>query len=610
MNQQLLEIASILAANGASREQIVETVEKASGPGAQRQLLPEEYDVFAGAVARAVQMMPSFRDAVALIRPFRDYTSPTLYTDKHSRVGIGTLFFLPSVTPHRRASLLLHEAMHILNNHFTRQVKFTIDPDSDNRAKDLEINSLLNRHKQTDLSMLLLPEQAPYNFPDYKSYEQYAQLMKDKGLIAQEPTLGAAEQPQPSGQPPTESPEESAPGSAEKPEGASQPGEKDPNADPAEGQPGDSSEEKSEGSEGSPSDSESESDDKPEKGEQDSGSPLGSEEDSDDSTEASGGSGSDADSSESDSESESADGSESEGDGDSSADEAESIAEEALSEGSEGKPPSAHSSSCDHSTSEREKVADDLNIERASSSEQSVARSNTMARVREEAAKSKARGDRAALMMLQQMELAMEPSKVDWRVIFRNIISNSRDAISMGRSDHTYRRVNKRMSTGEFIFPGMIRYDPSAIMAVDTSGSMSKEDFAYLLSELETIVKSVLRSKDKFRAFCVDAKAAEPQTVRKIQDLNLLGGGGTKMEMAVRSIELLPKKEIPDIFILATDGGTDWNAFKRELLKSKHSYKTVVLITQDYTFENAKNTLQDLATVIDISEQGTGEIGR
>jgi len=605
--EKLLEIGNVLASSGASREQIVETVKIASGRNAQRALNEDEYTIFAGAIARAVAIMPSFRDAIALIRPYRDYTTPTLYTDAHSRVGIGTFFFLDSVNPHRRASLLLHEAMHILNNHFTRKVDFAIDPASDNSAKDLEINSLLNRSAKTDLSMLLLPEQDPFNFPQMQSYEQYAKLMKNKGLIPEEPGMGGPpeKQPEGEGQPPEQDTSSEGQGSeAEKGEPGEKP-EDSPKADEqekseSEGSDGDSAEGSEDG------DAEQESEDSSDGGsdgdDSDAESSEGDSSEGDDSESGEGGS------SEEDSESDGESGSSSSSSSSSSSD-PEDIADEAMEGDSEGSSGGAPSSSCDHSTSEREKKADDLNIERASSAEQAVARNNTIARVREEAARSKAAGDRAALLMLQKMELAMEPSKVDWRVFFRNLMSNCRDSISLGRTDHTYRRVNKRMSTGEFIFPGMIRYEPSCIMAVDTSGSMSLKDFAYLLSELETIVKSVLRAKDRFKAFCVDAKATEPETVRAIKDLNLKGGGGTKMEMAVRSIELLPKKEIPDIFILATDGGTNWNAFRAELLKSKHRYRTVVLITQEDTYEVAKNTLKGLADVLDISEKGNGQLG-
>jgi len=598
--KQLLELANVLAVSGASQEQIAETVKLAMSSKPQRELTAEERDIFAGAVARAVEIMPAFRDAIALIRPFRDYTTPTLYTDRHSRVGIGTLFFLSAVDPYRRASLLLHEAMHILNNHFTRRVDFPIDPESDNSAKDLEINSVLNRSKKTDLSMLLLPSQEPFRFPETQSYEQYARLMKNKGLIpdqsapqlsSPESSLGTSD---PDAQPTTGA--GSQPPEEKKEQGSSESDEPSEQGEGSEPSEGSESGEGQDQDSNSPGDSGAQSDGEAEKGDSSEESSEGGGSQGDDSEESEGGESSSSSSSDSGPESQDPD----------------SIAEQAMegAAGSQKGSNAAPSNACDHSTSEREQAADDLEIERASSSEQSVARNNTVARIREEAAKSKARGDKAALMMLQQMELAMQPSKVDWRVIFRNIISSSRDAIAMGRTNHTYRRVNKRLSTGEFVFPGMIRYEPNTIMAVDTSGSMSKEDYAFLLSELETIVKSTLRAKDRFKAFCVDAKATEPQTVRSIRDLDLRGGGGTLMEMAVRSIELLPRKEIPDIFILATDGGTSWPAFRRELLKSKHRYKTVVLITQGSNFQSAKEILGELATVIDISREGNGEIRR
>lgn len=600
--QQLLQIASVLSESGATREQIIQAIEEANGPQPQRPLTEDERDVFAGAIARAVDIMPAFRDGIALIRPFRDHTTDTLYTDKFSRVGIGAMFFLPTVSSHRRATLLLHEAFHVLNNHFTRRVEFPIDADSDNRAKDLEINSLLNRHPKADLSMLLLPQQEPYKFPEIKSYEQYATFMRDKGMLSN-PTGAPQSQPQPSqnGAKPEGSPENGPSGSdqsadADKSDSSEQTASKE-GAEKGEGS--ESSESLSSSSEAQDQSSQDqdggeENDQQGESGSQDSES-EGSEGDQDKDDESEGNSSGKASGSSSKSSS------------------PEAIADEALekssssdgSANSESKP----GTSCDRSTSEREQIADDLGIEKASSTEQAVARNNTMARVREEAAKSKERGDRGALLMLQKMELAMEPSKINWRVIFRNIISNCRDSISMGRSDHSYRRVNKRLSYGEFIFPGMIRYEPITLMGIDTSGSMREKDFAFLLSEMETIIKTTLRAKDKFRAFCVDGAATLPKTVKSIRDIDLRGGGGTRMEVALQVIELLPKKEVPDIFVLATDGGTSWPAFKKQLLKSKHKFRTVVLISQEQYYEEAKTQLKGLADVIDISEKGTGVIG-
>lgn len=585
MDNALLQIASFLAANGASEDKIIETLKIASGPNPQRLLNQEERDVFAGAVARAVRIMPAFRDGIALIRPFRDYTTPTLYTDKFSRVGIGEAFFLDGMSSQRRATLLLHECMHVLNNHFTRKADFYMDPSSENDAKDLEINSLLNRDPRTDLQMLLLPSSEPFKFPEAKSFEQYARYMKDKGMVPEE-FKPPASAPQPQDKSDEESDSQSGDGSEGEPTEGSGGGDSD-----SEQSEQINSDEKS--SSGSKSDKSDDSDSE----DSEEGS-AGSDSDSEDSEDGSSGEGSSGgDSGEDDSEGDS----DSDGDGDSGESSSlEDVAKEAAEKSStSGKV--TPKSSCDHSTSEKEKAADDLKIEPASSSEQAVARNNTIARLQEDARKARERGDRAALMMLQQMELSMTPSKVNWRTLFKNILTNCRDSISLGRSDYTYRRVNKRLS-GEFIFPGMVKYEPSSMMGIDTSGSMTKKDLALVLSELEAIVKSAMKSKDKFKAFCVDAAATEPKTVRSIKDLDLRGGGGTAMEMAIRSIELLPRKEHPDLFILATDGGTSWPAFKREMLKRKSKYRVVVLITVEAAFASARNELRGIADVVDISD--------
>lgn len=557
MDQALQEIATVLALSGASQERIEATLKAAVGPEAQRKLTREESDIFAGAVARAVAMMPSFRDAIALMRPFKDHTSSTLYTDKFSRVGIGELFFLDSVDVFRRATLLLHEALHVLNNHFTRAADFPMDPESENIAKDLEINSMLDRHPRTDLSMLCLPSNENFRFPESKSFEQYAGMLKQKGMVKNPDEIPGGGQ---------NSPEAGDQGSQQSPQGLDG-GESD-GSEPGNANSTNSAGEPSQESKGS-SNGDSSDDGEPTDGSSDG---------------VAKGEGSD---SKSESSNEGASG-------------IAEIAKQSAENPSESK--QTISGSCDHSTSEREKKADEMGIERASSTEQSVARNNTVARIREEAEKSKQRGDRAALQMLQLMELAMGPSKVDWRTVFRSILSQSKDSIVLGRSDYTYRRINRRMSQGSFIFPGMVKYEPSAILGIDTSGSMTRKDYEPVLAELEAIVRTTLRSKDKFRAFCVDAAATEPKVVRSVKELDLRGGGGTAMEVSIKSVELIPLRNQPDIFILATDGGTSWPAFKRELLRRKGKYKVLVLITDTDAFEVAKKTLEGLADVIDVSE--------
>jgi hypothetical protein len=89
--------------------------------------------------------------------------------------------------------------------------------------------------------------------------------------------------------------------------------------------------------------------------------------------------------------------------------------------------------------------------------------------------------------------------------------------------------------------------------------------------------------------------------VNSVKELNLYGGGGTAMEVSVDYVASLPAKERPDIFVLATDGGTDWNAFERSCLEIYTKVKIVVLVTSEYGWKIVPESLKDLVTMIDVT---------
>lgn len=495
MDNLLARISNTLLAFGASDEEISIALKEAASEERFRKLNNREYEIFAGAVARAVAINPYMSDSIALIRPYRDLQAETIYTDKYSRVGIGAVFFCESVPAVVRASMLLHEGMHVLNNHFTRKVPFGIDELNDNITKDMEINSLLLRDSRVSLPHAVVPKE--YNFPELLSYEMYANLMKERGLLNETKQNAKSNQ-------------------------KSEKAERGKNCD-------------SGGTPGTGTESSNESGDSGEKQEKQDSQVSNS------------------------------------------------------------------ISSCESSSPERESGADSIGVERASSSEQALARSNTIAKIREAAEKAKARGNKSMLSLLQKIELAMSPSKVNWRTIFRNTLTNSFDTVVLGRSDYSYRRINRRTS-GEFIFPGMVSYEPKVTIGIDTSGSMSKEELTLALIEVEEIAKKALRRKDSLRVFCVDSKVSKNVYVDSVRKLQLFGGGGTDMSKAIEALEVLPKKSAPDVFVLVTDGGTDWGKFKKSLVNKTKKYKTVILLTEKTMVNVVTKDLHGLAKVIDISE--------
>lgn len=467
--------------------------------GPVRRLTKEEREIYAGAAINATTFMPAFRDAIGLLNPYMDATAKTAYTDRYARVGV-SYWFLYLLNPYQRASVLLHECMHVLNNHFVRGEMMGLKNNLMNIAGDFEINTTLERVPQVDLSVAIFPDKGEYNYPKGLTLEQYATLLKEDGKDEENSTSGpdGDSAPDPSGQ--------SGDGSGEG-------GESGDGEGSGEGQPGS-------GSGGSISD-----------------------EDSD------------------------------------------------------------KNWGCSSSTEKRSASADDAGIERASSAEQSTAKSNTIARISEEINSSRAAGNGHMNEFYKIVLDQISPPKVDWRKMFERIISRANDAIIRGRSDYSYRRVSRRLSDSQYIFPGMVKYVPKAMLGVDISGSMTNDDYQKTLTEAEGIMKTSSKVKGGLQVFSVDTKVGNIQLVNSVKELNLYGGGGTDMSVAFTFIASLPAKERPDIFVLATDGGTDWSSVEREALEIYNKVKLIVLVTSEYGWGLVPESLKDLITMIDVTEK-------
>lgn len=487
-----------------------------------RPLSDDEYDVYSGSATLAVEFIPSFRDAIVLLRPFADFDSECVYVDRYSRICLSKAFFKRS--RYQRATTVLHEAMHILNRHFERAdaAQMTMSQEFLMSA-DFEIGTTLVDHPRTDTSHQIVPDREPFSYPSHLTFEQYYSILKPQSSQGH--------------------PDASAEGEAEDADGGSSNSEDESSESAGE------DESSAEGAQG---------DSEPQDSSGHNGDPLSTED--------------------------------SDGEGDSSGGQADKQ-EQAV-----------QNSDCRPSTLEDEVAADTAGIERASDAETVVARQNTEAAVAEAKKKSLQAGNSAMGAMLERMEFLMQPPKANWRTLLRGIVNRANANIVRGRSDFTYRRPNRRLNYGDFIFPGMQSYKPTTAFGIDTSGSMSKGDFQVTVSEISEILKQTSGGRG-IDLFTIDTEIADdPQRVSKISDIVFKGGGGTEMSPAFTYIRELPREARPDIFVLATDGGVPWPPVIDELRKTKKLFKSIILITSEVGFRSVPNELKTLATVIDISK--------
>ena len=518
-----------------------------------RLLTNEEREIYGGAVIRAIEMVPAFRDAVALIRPFYDPTAGTAYTDAFARVGLSEWFF-KDLNPIQRASVILHECMHVLNSHITRGAELGNQGELMNFAGDFEINSGLSTIPSIQLKDAIFPNKEPFDYKPFQSMEQYFHMLK-RDFVPPCPQHG--------------------------------PGEK------AE-QEGDSSEQSSQDSQGpgSKTQEQESSEDATNDSSNASGQAKTSENQNEDATTTE--ESSDSNGSESS-------GSESKGGKAQSSESPSSNAGGHCTCEADNSKKSLEGNPCDDASDARSAQADAAGVERASEVEQTLAKKNTNARIVEEINKAKSRGDGAMTDFLQLAQRHMQPAKVSWQSILRRVFSRMNDAVIRGRADYSYRRVNRRSHGSEYIFPGMVQYMPTAMFGIDTSGSMSSQDYNVLLNEVEGIIKALSKKKDSLKVFTVDTTVNNISPVSSVKQIKLLGGGGTDMSVGWKYVNSLPKKKKPDVFVLATDGFTSWEAVYRELTQGEKDYRSIILITHKDGFKTVTAEVKAKAMVIDVS---------
>lgn len=195
----------------------------------------------------------------------------------------------------------------------------------------------------------------------------------------------------------------------------------------------------------------------------------------------------------------------------------------------------------------------------------------------------------------------MQPPKVDWRKIFAQCFGNAYSTMVRGRTHTTYRRVNRRFSQSDVVFPGWFDTIPRVMVGVDTSGSMHDEDYQKSLSEVEGIIRNGIRGESRKKAlsvFSVDTEIKEIQEVSSVSEIEFKGGGGTDMDVAFKYVSELPAKKRPDVFVLCTDGYTYWSDARSYLEGMRDKVRSIVLVTQEDSYENAQDALSGLAEVI------------
>lgn len=151
-------------------------------------------------------------------------------------------------------------------------------------------------------------------------------------------------------------------------------------------------------------------------------------------------------------------------------------------------------------------------------------------------------------------EQILEP-KVDWRREFPALVRRAVETIA-GNQDFTFRRPSRRNSAAPtLLFPSMQSPQINATIVIDTSGSMCETQLRDCLGEVDGILRHVSRQAG-VRVLCADASVHFAKKVFRANEIELLGGGGTDMAMAIT--QAAKEKPAPNIIVCLTDGYTGW----------------------------------------------------
>lgn len=146
--------------------------------------------------------------------------------------------------------------------------------------------------------------------------------------------------------------------------------------------------------------------------------------------------------------------------------------------------------------------------------------------------------------------------KVNYSQLLRRKIKYAFEHVR-GSSDYTFRRIHRRtMELGsEYSLPGLHAPNPRVSVVIDTSGSVSEDELSLFLTELGGVIRSLPR-RDGVTVLCADAQVHTVARITNVKDLDIRGGGGTCMDVAI--VEAAKRRPRPQIVICFTDGVTPW----------------------------------------------------
>lgn len=146
-----------------------------------------------------------------------------------------------------------------------------------------------------------------------------------------------------------------------------------------------------------------------------------------------------------------------------------------------------------------------------------------------------------------------QPS-VDWRAVLGAEIRRSIGSVA-GAVDYSYARPSRRASAVKgVVLPSLRRPEVSVAVVCDTSASVDDRLLGVALAEVEGLL--LASGSRGVRVLACDDSVRAVSDVRRVDDIELLGGGGT--DMAIGLDAAVDHRPRPQVVVVLTDGFTPW----------------------------------------------------
>jgi predicted metal-dependent peptidase len=143
---------------------------------------------------------------------------------------------------------------------------------------------------------------------------------------------------------------------------------------------------------------------------------------------------------------------------------------------------------------------------------------------------------------------------IPWRRVLASAVRRA-IAHAAGCHDYAYSRPGRRRIP-RIVTPALRRPLVTVAAVVDTSGSMGQSELDAAMAEVKGVITAAGIGTQRLMVLACDAAVGSTSRVRRVADVQLVGGGGTDLRVGIAAAEA--SRPNPDVVVVFTDGYTPW----------------------------------------------------